>query len=115
MRRELPESLPAEVVAAGETIARWFAGLVAEHLAAGSRPGRIAQGASPLGPRRHCAAVRRRLRDGADGAWVVGRDFYLSEQALTEEMSRGTKARVAKATSVTEELSRELRIVGGRR
>ncbi len=42
---------------------------------------------SPLGKRRHCAAVRRRIDDGQFGANIVGRKHLLSPDALAEEMA----------------------------
>lgn len=51
-------------------------------------PGWVDQTTSPLGPRRHCAAVQRRVRSGIAGASVVGRRYLLSTEALAEELSR---------------------------
>lgn len=47
----------------------------------------IAQAGSPLGPRRHAAAVRRRVAAGQSGAVVAGRKLLLSREALAEEMT----------------------------
>lgn len=47
----------------------------------------VAQTGSPLGPRRHRAAVRRRLENGEGGATIVDRRHYLSYEALQEELS----------------------------
>jgi hypothetical protein len=43
---------------------------------------------SALGRRRHCAAVRRRRAEGADGAEIVGKKHLLSRAALAEELAR---------------------------
>jgi len=48
----------------------------------------IDQHDSALGPRRHCAAVRRRMAEGKEGAWRVKRDFLLSAEAYREELER---------------------------
>jgi hypothetical protein len=74
----------------------------------------IDQASSPLGPRRHCAAVRRRIGQGMDGAAIVGgRRHLLSGEALADEMANGTTSNLAKP-SVIAELERKLRLVGGR-
>jgi hypothetical protein len=46
----------------------------------------IPQDGSPLGNRRHCTAVRRRVAKGDLGAVVDGKRFLLSRGALQEEM-----------------------------
>jgi hypothetical protein len=48
---------------------------------------------TPLGVRRGAARVRARLNRGAPGAAIVGRKFFLSPEALDEELSRPSKAR----------------------
>lgn len=54
---------------------------------------------SPLGPRRHCAAVRRRLERNEPGARRVGDRYLLSTDAIAEELERiGLKASVRKVT-----------------
>jgi hypothetical protein len=74
------------------------------------------QGTSPLGRRRHCAAVRSRVRGGQPGAAVVGRRHLLSAEALSEELERLSKRpRPAEQVGVRSELERELRLVGSRR
>jgi hypothetical protein len=45
----------------------------------------IAQKGSPLGSKRHVQAVERRLQAGADGAYAVGPNRYLTPEALEEE------------------------------
>jgi hypothetical protein len=46
----------------------------------------VDQRGSPLGRNRHCAAVRRRIDEGKPGAWIVGRKYLLSVEALREEL-----------------------------
>ena len=83
--------------------------------------GAIDQAASPLGRRRHCACVRRRVARGEPGAAVVGRRFFLSPAAMTEELQRTTRrsgqAIPASERSVRRELLAELALVqdGGER
>ena len=45
---------------------------------------------SPLGRRRHVAAVRRRVATGEAGAAMLGRRALLSLDAITEELSRAS-------------------------
>jgi len=59
-----------------------------------------------LGPRRHCAAVRRRLAENKPGAAKIGRRFLLSPAAYAEErgfMGQAQLARCVPALSETEE------------
>lgn len=46
----------------------------------------VAQAGSPLGPRRHREAVKRRMRNGEGGATIVDKRHYLTHQALQEEL-----------------------------
>lgn len=48
----------------------------------------VAQAGSPLGPRRHRAAVKRRIDNGEGGAAITdrGRRFMLTHEALREEL-----------------------------
>jgi hypothetical protein len=52
-----------EVVNALEVLADIIADRVADRLLMGSRAGWIDQGSSPLGRRRHCSLVRRRIAE----------------------------------------------------
>jgi hypothetical protein len=70
----------------------------------------IDQRHSPLGPRRHCKAVQRRVADGSRDAAIVGRRQLLSQSALTEELSR--KPSKSPRESVGDQLRAELRLVG---
>lgn len=55
----------------------------------------VCQTDSPLGRNRHCAAVKRRLAEGLEGASLIGRKCLLTPEALREEMQahRGLVAR----------------------
>ena len=103
---ELKNELVAEIAEA--VVARLQAGA----------PGMISQAVSPLGRRRHCAAVRRRLARGEPGASVVGRRHLLSAEAIAEELARASakttpSTNAAPAGGVQGELERELRLVRG--
>lgn len=101
-----------------DALAERVAALVTERLLSGA-PGMTDQAASPLGRRRHCAAVKRRVASGKPGAALVGRRHLLSAEALAEELSRVSGQRPDDATpspasgSVRAELERELRLVKG--
>lgn len=76
------------------------------------------QSASPLGSRRHCTAVKRRIARGEPGAAIVGRKHLLSPEALSEELGRVSRRESPNPTDtggVRAELERELRLVHGRR
>lgn len=59
---------------------------------------RVAQDLSPLGPRQHIAAARRRIHEeqeagelpGTRGAYHVKRKYWLTQEALAEELARVT-------------------------
>lgn len=77
-----------------------FADLVAEKVEARLRRSAdddVEQADSPLGPRRHVAAVRRRLVKGMAGARIDGRRFFLSPAALREELARLHRTSLDKA------------------
>lgn len=99
------DSDPAEARAVFAVFARALAPYLAralrDELRAGTEPGWTDQHASPLGPRRHCAAARRRLAEGAPGAERVGRRLLLTPEALKEELARASKKR-AKADPETD-------------
>lgn len=88
----------------------------AEHRAA--RHDWTDQTASPLGRRRHVAAVRRRVAAGDTRAAMVGRRALLSTTALDEELavlSKGPRKAEPEASG-PEALRRKLGLVeGGRR
>jgi hypothetical protein len=75
----------------------------------------IDQAASPLGKKRHCAIVRRRLAEGLPGAAIIGRRHLLSADALEAELQRlSLPTKKPKSATVADELRAELRLVGGR-
>lgn len=69
-----------------EELAARVAELVLDGLRAGAAPNMVDQHASLLGPRRHAAAVRRRVAAGVPGAAIVGRRLLLSREAIDEEL-----------------------------
>jgi hypothetical protein len=80
----------------------------------------IDQRGSPLGRNRHCAAVKRRVFEGKEGAWVVGRRCLLSAQALREELDdlgrrgsvhRDNKPDKPSPRSAREKLEHKLRLL----
>jgi hypothetical protein len=73
-----------------------------------------AQTGSPLGPRRHCAAVDRRIAAGAPGAARVGRRALLSPEALREELEAvSKKPKQSKPETTSQRIERRLGLVGG--
>ena len=104
-----------------DTLARALAPALARAIVAELRDGEgmVDQTSSPLGARRHRAAVKRRLVAGEGGAAVVGRRHLLSREALTEELERVTRRPVKEqgAPPSAESLAAELglRVVGGKR
>ncbi len=95
-------------------LAREFVRLIVGELRSGELQ---AQQGSPLGARRHRAAVQRRIKAGLGGAYVVGRELLLTREALLEELRTMTGPkpglRKAKADPALEalraETERELR------
>lgn len=77
----------------------------------GMRP----QQGSPLGPRRHCEAVKRRLAEGLFGAAHIGRRYLLSPEALAEELAGISRPAPSSACDIGEELRREMRAIGAKR
>ena len=49
----------------------------------------VDQHASPLGNRRHCAAVQALVALGKPGASIVGRRHFLTPDALAVELAKG--------------------------
>jgi hypothetical protein len=82
---------------------------VVSELRAGEAPGMVDQAASPLGRRRHIAAVRRLVNAGAPGAAIVGRRYLLARDALDAELGCGTKPakrpRKTEPAAATDELA----------
>jgi hypothetical protein len=107
--------LTADEISAFGIVLGAFARELGAVLLAGNQDGWIDQVSSPLGRRRHCVAVRRRVAERAGGAAVLGRRHVLSREALTEELARKPekKAKPAAKPSVGDELRAELRLVRG--
>lgn len=61
---------------------------IAERMNA-ARERMINQHDSELGPRRHRAAVKRRLDNAEGGAGLKGRNYLLTREALREELAGG--------------------------
>lgn len=102
-----------------DELAQRVAAVVVERLRGGD-PGMIDQSSSPMGRRRHCTAVKRRVARGEPGAAIVGRRHLLSPEALSEELGRvsgkpGAPHASASAGSVRAELERELRLLRAKR
>lgn len=113
-----PAELPAVLSAIGviaQALAPIIAQAIRDELRAGREPDWLNQHQSALGPRRHCAAVRRRIREGSGGAEVSGRNCLLSRTAHDEELARPRKRRAAPeadARALAEKLG--IRLVPGR-
>lgn len=85
-----------------EDVLATFARLVAAEVVRELRSGPsdlISQANSPLGKRRHCAAVRERVNRGDAGGAIVGRVYYLSPSALKEELAKGKVPKRQAATA----------------
>jgi hypothetical protein len=89
--------------------------LVLEELHGGD-PQRIGQETSPLGSRRHIAAVKRRIQaeqaagqvPGTRGAFIVGRKHLLTRDALAQELGRATPKTAVHASKRAEETDDDL-------
>ncbi len=99
-----------------------IADIVARRLSDGDT-GLIDQANSPLGPRGHRAAVKRRIREGKPGASIVARRFFLTREALQEELERATLERdevkgivkaVPRTETATDRARQQLRMLKGR-
>lgn len=93
----LTDSRPRETAANDpQAVLSWFEGLlrrvVREELADATHPadGWRDQRKSPLGSRRHCSAVRRRLTENPNdpSAKMIGDRFLLTPDAVAEELTR---------------------------
>jgi hypothetical protein len=93
----------------------------AARAAAAARRDHVDQRSSPLGARRHCAAVKRRVAQGAEGAAVIGRRHLLSQEALADELAALSRrpavaqsaSPAAPAGASPEALRAKLGLVGG--
>lgn len=95
-----------------------FADLIAERVwlrFQQGTPGMLDQTRSPLGNRRHCNAVKRRVAAGEPGAARVGRRYLLTPDALAEELHRLGKAPAPKSESTVDQLRRELGLLRAKR
>jgi hypothetical protein len=107
------------VVAALRALSEGFERLIAALESEKPLAEMIAQDASPLGRRRHCAAVKRRIASGAPGAALVGRRHLLNADALEEELTRVSGQRRPPAAAspapedVRDELARAIRALKG--
>ena len=70
------------------------------------------QASSPLGRRRHVAAVRRRVAAGDDGAAMIGRRALLNDCALSEEMA-ATRPKAKRPEGTGERIRARLGLVAG--
>lgn len=94
-----PVANSAALGAALDTLAELVAAKVVAQLRAGDVPGMVDQSKSPLGRRRHIAAVRRLVASGEPGAAQVGRRYLLSRERLDVELGA-----LGKAAPVADEL-----------
>jgi len=99
-----------------DELAERLAARVAERLRGGD-PGMVEQTGSPLGNRRHCSAVRRRVARAEPGAAIVGRRHLLSPEALSEELTRVSTRRAPPepAESAADKLRRDLNLPPARK
>ncbi len=98
---------PKDLAAALEVLADAIADRIVQRLLTAQHSDWVDQGASPLGPRRHRAAVTRRIAAGQPGATKIGRRHLLSRDALQAELAAAAN-KVAVSSSVADELRREL-------
>jgi len=98
-RHAAEEASPASQIghALEHAIERVLRRVVREELR-GQDPDWIAQAESPLGPKRHCAAVRRRIAERKPGARIVARRFLLSQEAMAEELGRESERHSGRPT-----------------
>lgn len=67
----------------------------------------LSQAESPLGRRRHIAAARRHIEENTGNAWQVGRTYYVTGEAIEEELrllSSPSSARSQEDVALDEEL-----------
>lgn len=86
-----------------DVLAELVAAKVVDRLRAGDQPDMVDQSKSPLGRRRHIAAVRRLVAAGEQGAAIVGRRYLLSRDRLSQELT--SWGATDKAAPVTDELA----------
>lgn len=90
---------PLTIHEAIEPLLNALADKIVARLAAGTRPDMLDQAGSPLGRRRHIAAVRARVARGDAGAAIVGRRYLLTRDVLEAELQlvAKRKAKLKKA------------------
>jgi hypothetical protein len=85
----------------GRELAAEIARALAKELRGANDDGWVSQANSPLRPRRHCAAVRRRMGEGRTDCTRDGKLYLMTREALQEEMLRlGKKTPTVKAIPV---------------
>lgn len=87
--------MSALVVVSPEDLEAMIARALRRALDDGSEAGLVSQSTSPLGSRRHCNAVKRRLANGLPGAAKVGRKYLLTQGALADELATTSAATAA--------------------
>lgn len=94
----------------GKAFAAEIARELANQLRAANEDGWVSQANSPLGPRRHCAAVRRRIGRGAIDCIIDGKRYLMTRDALHEELlSLGKPRPTVKAIPVDVEPTTSVR------
>lgn len=95
----------AEAAQAHRTLAAFYEAQAAAQRPTQSAPQWIPQTRSPLGNRRHIAAVRRRVAAGEPGATLVGRKYLLTREALDHELGRVVDSRRPTVAPAVDELA----------
>lgn len=95
-------ALEEAVAQLAKALAPAIAAEVVAQLRAGETPGMVDQSTSPLGRRRHIAAVRRMVAAGDPGAAQVGRRYLLTTDAVQVELSRMSRKPKAPAKGKAE-------------
>lgn len=87
--------MSAAIEEALRVLAREIAREVVSELRAGELD-MVDQAASPLGRRRHIAAVRARVASGSPGAAIIGRRYLLAREAIEAELARVSESKGSK-------------------
>lgn len=82
----------------------------------GAPSGMRGQRKSPLGSRKHIAAVKRRAAEAESqgilpielGAAIDGEKYYLSEEALAEELGERTRASLARSKGAAQPVANDV-------
>jgi hypothetical protein len=93
--------MPGDPLAPFAPLLDALADRIVDRWLASTRTRMVAQTGSPLGPRKHIAAVKRRLRNGEGGAvhMEAQKRFLLTHDALQEEL--GLRPNGGEAATVT--------------